>query len=113
MNRKKLAKKVIKIFLVIIAAFSLLFFMLFLCGAIIAQRQANRALIRDIEKHISGNSVENYESIKNFCTAQTFCIINDFYPTGYIINYRDKPSECAFADIDYFKGFSSSFGSCG
>ena len=87
--------------------------MLFLYRDIIVQRDANGILIRDIEKHISGKSVESYKPINNFCTASTFCIINDFYPTGYIINYREKPSECAFSEIDYFKGISSSFGSCG
>ena len=83
---------------------ALLIFSATIYDDISTQCTANKRLIQKISQHISDKPLDRYQVLKDSCTASTFCTINNYCPTSYTIIYKDGSSECADAEIEYFRG---------
>jgi hypothetical protein len=108
----KSVKKIIKVLIILLASLILLLFIGLVYDDFKTQCSANKKLKNAIDKHVLYKTVDSYRALDGYCTAATFCIINHYCPTSYSISYSDHTSECATAEIEYFRGVFINFSSC-
>ena len=105
-------KKIANILLAMTLSISLLIFLGVIYDDVSTQCTANKIILQKIDQHVASRSLERIKPLKEHCSASTFCLINNYCPTSYTISYKDGSFECAYTEIEYFRGIFARAGKC-